>query len=39
MLLSEIVVDSREEAVRYDLSGGTELLIMGEHCKLKNTLK
>ena len=37
--LPEIVIDSREEAVRYDLSGSTELVTMGEHCKLKNSLK
>ena len=28
--LSEIVIDSREEAVRYDLSGSTELLTTRE---------
>ena len=37
--LPEIVIDSREEAVRYNLSGSTELLTTGEHYKLKNSLK
>ena len=38
--LPENVIDSREEAVRYDLSGSTELITTGEHCKLKkNSLK
>ena len=37
--LPDIVIDSREEAVRYDLSGSTELLTAGEHCKLKKIIK
>ena len=39
MSLPEIVIDSREEAVRYDVSESTEVLTTGEHCKLKNSLR
>ena len=37
--LPEIVIDLREEAVRDDLSGSTELFTTREHCKLKKSLK
>ena len=37
--LPEIVVESKEEAVRYDLLGSTEPLTTGKHCKLRNSVK
>ena len=37
--LPEILIESRGEAVTYDLSGSAGLLTMEEHCKLKNSLK
>ena len=37
--LPEIVTDSREEAVRYDLLGSTEPSTTWEYCKLKKSLK
>ena len=39
MTLQEIVINSREEAVRHDLPGRIELLTTAEHCQLKNALK
>ena len=37
--LPEIIIYSREEAVRYNLLESTEPLTTGEHYKLKNSLK
>ena len=37
--LPEIVIDSREEAVSYNLSGSTEPLTTWEYCKVKKIIK